>query len=701
MSLSRRTGARFQANIWPGFVDAMTGLLLVLTFALSIFMVVQFVLSETITGQETELDQLSGEVAALARALGVEERRNADLTDTLGTLQSTLDDRDAQLSQQQALIASLTQTRDRQAQELAQAAGRIASFEDQVAVLLSERNSARDLSQRLEGERDRLTDERDALNAALAQMRGEMDAQLETARLAAARREALEALVADLRAEAQGHDGRISALGDQVSDLTRELSEQEAQRLAEAEAAAALRKRLEEADTELTAITLALEAKRREAEETLTLLAAARAARDDLDARLAAALIGQTDKSDIEARANEATKRADALQIRVDELAINIALLEAALASSEKDREAQEAASAVTQDALQARINALEAQIATLETALTNTQEDRAILQTRAMDDAKQVQALEARLAAMMAKQAQNNSSQEEIRAQLLAALAAQKAAETQADSALSDVEARDILLAEARETLTKEQERASRAVRQTELLNQQIAQLRNQLGQLQSLLDDAKARDAAAQVELQNLGADLNQALARAAQEERKRRQLEEERSARLEEEKRRLEEEKLDLEQYRSDFFGRLRAIIGARDDIRIEGDRFVFSSEVLFEAGSADLSPDGLQEIGNVARILRRISRDIPAGIDWIIRVDGHTDNVPLIQGREFADNWELSQARALSVVREMIERHGIPPTRLSANGFGQWQPVAKGNSPEARAQNRRIELKLTER
>jgi chemotaxis protein MotB len=128
---------------------------------------------------------------------------------------------------------------------------------------------------------------------------------------------------------------------------------------------------------------------------------------------------------------------------------------------------------------------------------------------------------------------------------------------------------------------------------------------------------------------------------------------------------------------------------------------GDRFVFSSEVLFTAGSADLAPEGQAQIASVVKILDEVAGKIPPQVNWIIRVDGHTDDVPLSGTGEFKDNWQLSQARALSVVRYMQNSLGFPPERLAATGFGEYQPVAAGNSAAARAQNRRIELKLTER
>ena len=265
----------------------------------------------------------------------------------------------------------------------------------------------------------------------------------------------------------------------------------------------------------------------------------------------------------------------------------------------------------------------------------------------------------------------------------------------------MSAAEQRAALLKAANAELAEVEARSAKSQREVALLNQQVAALRTQLGALQALLDDAKARDAAAQVQLQTLGSDLNAALARAAAEERKRRQLEEAERKRLEAETQRLAEETKNLEQYRSEFFGRLRAVLAGQEGVRIVGDRFVFSSEVLFPPGGADLSPEGEGEIAKIAGILRGVADDIPDTIDWVIRVDGHTDNVPIINGTEFADNWELSQARALSVVRYMVNALGIPPNRLSANGFGEYQPLDPRDTREARAKNRRIELKITEK
>ncbi|GIL01920.1 MAG: hypothetical protein BroJett030_18190 [Alphaproteobacteria bacterium] len=219
---------------------------------------------------------------------------------------------------------------------------------------------------------------------------------------------------------------------------------------------------------------------------------------------------------------------------------------------------------------------------------------------------------------------------------------------------------------------LEEEQQLSQRALSQVELLNQQISALRRQIAALEDALDASESRDRESQTKIADLGRRLNVALAQRVQE----------------------------LNRYRSDFFGRLREILSERPDIRIVGDRFVFQSEVLFGSGSAELNPDGRDEMTKVAQALLQIAAEIPDDIQWVLRVDGHTDNIPLSGAGQYKDNWELSQGRALAVVKFFIEQ-GVPPDRLVAAGFGEFQPIEQGDSDEARAKNRRIELKLTER
>ncbi len=591
----------------------MTALLLVLMFVLSIFMIVQFALRETITGQETELQSLSLEVADLADALGLERRRGAELVQALtaerarGTeLVSQIGNLESQVASQLGLIQVLTGERDAAQEQITEFEAQVAGLLNRNAILDDRNNtlmatltsteerlaSAETLIENqseelatveanlaareeaiaaaearmaaLETARDQEITAREAAELALLQARQEINSETETARLAAAKADALEALIADLEAEAAARDAELAQLqadtsaqetalanlraeAGQADELAEALSEAEQQRIAEAAAAEALRRRLQESQTELTAMTLALEEQRRKAEETLTLLAAAEAARDDLTAE-------QTDNLD----------------------------------------------------------------------ELTRQQ----------------------------------------------------------------------VLLAQANQLLADEKAVSAEAQREVELLNQQILALRQQLNSLQGILDEAEDRDREAQVQLQTLGSDLNAALAQVAAEQRARAELE----AR---ERERLEAEAMDLRAFRSEFFGRIRQILGDREGVQVVGDRFVFSSEVLFAPGSAELGAGGRAQISNVAGVIREIADEIPDEIDWILRVDGHTDKVQLGAGSRFADNWELSQARALSVVKYLIEEEGIPADRLAATGFGEFQPVAFGDDPASLAQNRRIELKLTEK
>ncbi|MDP5345497.1 MAG: peptidoglycan -binding protein [Paracoccaceae bacterium] len=572
MGRARRGSGREPLSIWPGFVDAFTTLLLLLMFVLTIFLLAQFVLRDTITSQETKMSGLADQVSALADALGLERRETARLSGELDSAQDTA-------RKQDQLIATLGAQVSAQSTELDAAGAEITRFEAQVAGLLAQRTTLNTALNDRQTQIEALTSTQEALNLALAQSRSEIDAQTEAARLDAARRAALEALIEDLKRDAGAKETALVELQSSLKAVRDD-------KLAEAAAAALLREKLQNANSELTAMTLMLEDKRKAAEDTLTLLAAAQAARADLQAQV---------------DANQAT--------------------------------------------------------------------------------------------------------------------------------ALTESERQAALLSVANRRLQDQQAKSAEAERQLALLNEQTAALRQQLGQLQTLLDISAENDAQAQVQITALGNQLNQALASTASEQRKRADLEEAERKRLEQvaslqeklnvalkiaadeqrqradleeaERKRLEAEAKKLERYRSDFFGTLRDLMAELEGVRVVGDRFVFSSEVLFEPGQTDLTAAGQEQIKDVFARLRPVLDRIPPQIDWVIRVDGHTDNIPLLGTGAFVNNWQLSQARALSVVLFMIDRLGFPAERAAATGFGEYHPVAPENTPEARAQNRRIELKLTER
>ena len=259
--------------------------------------------------------------------------------------------------------------------------------------------------------------------------------------------------------------------------------------------------------------------------------------------------------------------------------------------------------------------------------------------------------------------------------AQLRASLAG---AETERDRYKNEAAAAGVALSAAQGKagelsgqIDSEKKLSAGALSQVEILNQQIAALRRPLAALESALDVTEKRDKESQTKIADLGQRLNVALAQRVQE----------------------------LSRYRSDFFGRLREILGNRPDIRIVGDRFVLQSELLFESGKADLRPEARSEIDKIAVAILELSQEIPPDIAWVLRVDGHTDIRP-IAGPVFKSNWDLSAARAIAVVQYLAGK-SIAPEHLVAAGFGEFQPIDTAKTEDAYKRNRRIEFKLTER
>ncbi|HEY2759029.1 MAG TPA: peptidoglycan -binding protein [Pseudolabrys sp.] len=264
---------------------------------------------------------------------------------------------------------------------------------------------------------------------------------------------------------------------------------------------------------------------------------------------------------------------------------------------------------------------------------------------------------LEDQIAQLRASLAGAESDRDKYKGQAEGAGAGAAAAQGQA-SALND-------------QLDSEKKMSARALAQVEVLNQQIAAFRRQLAALEQALNASEQKDKEAQGRIADLGQRLNVALAQRVQE----------------------------LSRYRSDFFGKLREILGNRPDVRIVGDRFVLQSELFFDTGKADLLPVATAELDKVAEALIGLEKQIPTDIPWVLRVDGHTDVRP-ISGGQFKSNWDLSAARSIAVVQYLIGK-GVSPQRLVAAGFGEFQPIDLGKTDEAYKRNRRIEFKLTER
>lgn len=309
-------------------------------------------------------------------------------------------------------------------------------------------------------------------------------------------------------------------------------------------------------------------------------------------------------------------------------------------------------------------LEALNAEVAELARTLSLSEEQKA--------------KLDARVAELAASLGRTNGERDELQGAL--ATANSEALKLSTNITLleelkqqleAEVARRVTQLDSTRQALVRQTDANATATAQIELLNRQMAAIREQLASLQSALQIAKTDVDAKDLKISDLGKQLNLALAERVGE----------------------------LERYRSEFFGRLREALGKRSDVQVVGDRFVVPTDILFESGAAELGAAAQERLAVLAETVKQVSAEIPSNIDWVLRIDGHTDSRP-IHTERFPSNWELSSARALAIVKYLVVQ-GIPAHRLSANGFGQFQPLDGGDGESAYAKNRRIELQLTNR
>jgi len=475
----------------------------------------------------------------------------------------------------------------------------------------------------------------------------------------------------------QALSGRDAAL----ERLHAELAEYEDLLAMERQANADLRTNVEQLSRNLQAVNARWEALAGSARES-----------ELAEAELAEALgLLETQRETIQTLETEQRTLSERLDSALGDLTEREATLEArnariaALDTSLQDREDELEALASRRDALAAEVARLEALNETLsadlEDAYTTIEAREETVEARLADLAR----LEARVAELEElrdrMQAELESANQTITTdketiELKVAQVARLKQEVEALTALRDeleerIRTMDASLSETEGALVEEQRISEQARAQAAMLNRQLKDVRAELARLGDLLDAKQAEAEAQRAEIANLGQKLNAALADKVQE----------------------------LQRYRSEFFGRLREVLGEREGIRVEGDRFVFQSEVLFDVAEATIGPDGRDDLVDLAQTLMTVAAEFPEDIDWILRVDGHTDERP-IRTADFANNWELSAARAISVVRFLIDQ-GVPPYRLAAAGFAEHRPIAEGESERAYARNRRIELKLDQR
>ena len=638
MALLRRSGSRFTTNIWPGFVDAMTALLLVLMFVLSIFMVIQSVFREKITGQETELSELENEVLSLISDLNLQKQEYDNLNAKNLAINKSLKEQ-IEINERKSLEIKNT------LQNLDLANIKISDFEIRVASLIARRT---ELISEIEQKDNRIKEEVSRLEAsrlALASARNEIDEKKELARLAAAKREALELYIEDLTKN-------LDALSDNKNELEAKLNKGNI-------ALALAYDNLDQTQTKLTSLS-----------DLNTIL---QSTISDLKKNL---LEEEKEKEifikDLNQKntiLSEKEKELITSKILINKFKEDLKSKDMKLTETEKNLLIEK----IALKNLREKLNESRAE---LELTTLSLEEER----KRAIENLKLISSSEKAMFLLEENNLNLSNENNEIKSELID---------------LSELlEVREVSLNNLRSQLLNSENQNEISLDKVKKLNQETLSLAAQLNDLKNLLTQYEIKDKETVAQVENLGFQLNSALTQVLVEQKKNAALEAERI-------KKLEEEANELQNYRSEFFGNLRKILGKNKGIEIVGDRFVFPSEILFDVGSDELQSKGLIELSQMAKVIRKIVIEIPKEIDWILRVDGHTDKTKFLNGGKFKDNWELSQARALSVVKYFILDENLPAKRFAATGFGEFQPIDTGESEIALARNRRIEIKLTER
>ncbi len=638
MALLRRSGSRFTTNIWPGFVDAMTALLLVLMFVLSIFMIIQSVFREKISGQETELSKLENEVMNLIADLSLQKEEYKNLNAMNLAINKSLEE-------QKVLNESKSLELTSALKNLDLANIKISDFEIRVASLIARRTQ---LISEITQKDNRIKEEVSRLEAsrlALASARQEIDEKVELARLAAAKREALELYIEDLKQN-------LNSISKSKNELEFKLSRSQ------------------------IALGLAYE----NLDETKSVVSSQKEFNIILESTIAdlkeEVVKNSEEKENFQKNItqkekiiSEKEKELILSNILIKRLQEDLKINKGKLSETEKNI-------LIEKLALKNLRKKLNESREELEFATLSLEEER----KRAIDNLKIIASSEKAMAILEEKNLSLFNENNEIREKIID---------------LSDLlRLREMSLQNLRSQLLKSENQKQISLDKIKYLNQETLSLASQLNDLKVLLNQFEIKDKETNAQVENLGSKLNSALAQVVIEQKKNAVLEAERI-------KKLEDEANELKNYRSEFFGNLRQILGNNKGIEIVGDRFVFPSEILFDLGSDELQEKGLFELSQMAKVIRKIVKEIPKEIDWILRVDGHTDKTKFLNGGEFTDNWELSQARALSVVKYFISEELLPAKRFAATGFGEFQPIDKGENEKALARNRRIEIKLTER
>ena len=690
-------------DIWPGFVDALAALLVVIIFLVMIFTVAQFFLSDVLVGRERALDDLKREVATVSELLSLERtkasRAREDLEQRIADLGQEIAERDETIARliasSKELFALLSIEKERYREAAADVKATKQALEQTRSELKEEQDVSAEARRQIE-----------ILNILLAGIRGDLARRTETVSQLTAKSEEL---TAALTAERER-----SGTAEKALDATARLLEQARTELA------AEKKANAEARKEIKTLTARVAALQQDLADHAETIARSRARTRQLQALLAAErersataenklevsarMIAQardeigTLRTELTAERERAARAEEELEARARTIAQTRGELDKEREAGAEARREIEALTALATTLRQDLANREElaarsgARSRELEKLLTAERERSARAEEELEARARTIARLRGELAkareagAEAREEIEVSTAQAEtlrqeiaehrqvisllgIRSQELSDLLA--AEEKRADRAEKEAESKGRALERKRVRLAEEQEIGAAARKRAEAVAEQVTALRRELAKVNTALEVSETREDARLAEI----VDLEERLSRA------------------------LMSRVAELARYRSEFFGKLREVLGDQEGIRIVGDRFVVQSEILFDSGSTDFSENALVQIDRLARTLTDVSARIPDGVDWVLRIDGHTDRIP-INTPAYPSNWELSTGRAIAVVRQLIDR-GIPADRLFAAGFGSNHPIDTRDTVDAYRLNRRIELKLTQR
>ncbi len=625
MARSRRDQRQSGVDIWPGFVDALATLLLVIIFLLVVFVLGQFFLGRLLEGKDSKLLSLEQAISELNDQLSLEQDTNEKLRRSVAKLTSDLQAATLDRDDNNASLADITAERD--------------DYRDQLITLEDDKKLLAQTLAELRQDEDQ-TAELEADLARANQLRAELEQELERSKQTVdANQETLKARLAELVQLKRD----IEALKDTRKTLELDVSEMTAL-LREAENAK------KDAADEIARLAALLSTAQSEAEQLKGQVADIGRAQETtagLEERIA----------ELNALLKTTESERDLNQTERQRLETELEQLRADL---EAERQSKQEALKTAEDDLADR----EQRIAELAAELEVLRGGR---ETKATDLEELQRAREALLVEL--SQARDRASQLEGR------LASEQERTLLAQRELEDraIQIAELLrsVGQTNETLDTERKLSREAVAQVDLLNKQINNLRVQLASLADALDLERKKVDEQKVTIADLGSKLNVALAGKVEE----------------------------LSKFRSEFFGRLRQVLGNRAGVKVQGDRFVFQSEILFQSGEAVLEPSGEDELRALAQSLKDISAEIPKELPWVLQINGHTDR-RRINTPEFPSNWELSTARATTVGKFLISA-GIPDERIAVAGFAEYQPIDTGNNENAYRRNRRIEVKLTTR